>query len=245
MLGMRKSQQDYFATFLADQYQVLILADGIGGLDHGDIASQVVVKAMKDYLCTRKLPDPERALKKGLEHANNVIAMIADEQLNSQAMGTTLVVLLIGGEYIHWLSVGDSSLYRVRSNSVARLNTPHTRFAQLQQQVLSGAISQLQADEDPQKSSIISAVTGDEIAIVDCKSELRWPEDAFLLSSDGLDLLSRSLLQAYLTDNQTAQLTADSLLAEVSALGDGAQDNCTVLLAYPAIKIPESVTGHE
>lgn len=244
MLGCRETQQDYFATFSTDEYSILILADGIGGLEHGELASQVVVMAMKDYLSRRDLSDPIRALKMGLDHANHVVASMNQQHASSQGMGSTLVVLMIGYEHIHWMSVGDSLLYRSRSGSLSRLNTPHTRLLDLQKQVSSGSITQSDADNDPQRNSITSAVTGDVIPIVDCKSESRWQSDGFVLASDGLLGVRHAALHSSMACGGDAQSVVDSILNDVIRLEDDYQDNCTVLLVRPKTADPSQAQNH-
>jgi len=236
LLGKRESQQDYFASLKLNDHTVLVLTDGIGGLVGGHVASEVAVKAFMVTIRKMPLSDPEAALMASVHSANQAIADVGKNDGSVRGMGTTFVALLIGPEKITWLSVGDSLLYLWRNRSLSRLNRVHTRMVELEEQVYAGTLTQAQAELDPQRESITSALRGEDIPHIDCQSRARSSEEGFLIASDGLSTLRISQMQSALRESDDAQRNVDKLMQLVEKADDQAQDNCTVLLFLPELK---------
>lgn len=236
LLGKRESQQDYFASLELNDHIVLVLTDGIGGLVGGHVASEVAVKAFLAKIRKMPLSDPEAALMASVHSANQAIADVGKNNGSVRGMGTTLVALLIGSEKITWLSVGDSLLYLWRNRSLSRLNRVHTRMVELEEQVYAGALTQAQAELDPQRDSITSALRGEDIPHIDCQSRARSSEEGFLIASDGLSTLRISQMQLALRESDDAQRNVDKLMQLVEKADDQMQDNCTVLFFLPERK---------
>ena len=233
LLGRRASQQDYFATLERDGVTVLVLADGIGGLDGGEVASAVAVKAFKASLERTGLADVRAALDKALALANRAIAVTGERVSTVRGMGTTLVALAIGERTVHWVSVGDSLVLRLRSGTVARMNRTHTRLVQLHEKVRSGELTLAEAQADPQRDSITSALQGEPIAEIDRGEEARWAEDGYALASDGVMSIGFPPLSRALAAGSPPQQRVETLFEAIERAAVPAQDNCTLLLAVP------------
>jgi hypothetical protein len=103
----------------------------------------------------------------------------------------------------------------------------------LKEQVCAGVISQAEAEQDPQRDCITSALQGDDIPHIDCQSRLRSAEEGFLMASDGLSTLRSSELQSALRESNDAQRIVNKLMQQIEHADHQAQDNCTVLLFLP------------
>ena len=233
ILGRRASQQDYFATLERNGVTVLLLADGIGGLDEGDVASELAVKAFKRSVERTGLADATGALDAALERANEAVARASEALSGARGMGTTLVALVVGERSVHWLSVGDSLVLRVRSGTVSRLNRQHTRMVQLRDKVRRGELSPAAAAADPQRDSITSALQGGPIPEVDRGEQARWDGDGFALASDGVLSIGFAALQQALVGKGPPQAGVDALLERIEAADEPGQDNTTVIVAMP------------
>ena len=236
--GSRDTQQDYFASVCQNDQVLLVLADGIGGLSAGHIASEVAVKAFVSSFKELHNSDSEAKLGYCLRSANRAIADATQEFSEAQGMGTTLVALLIESEKLTWVSVGDSLLYLWRGNTLSRLNQVHTRLVKLEEQVVAGEITKAEAYSDPQKDSITSALQGGKINDVDCQVRTRTHGEGYLIASDGLSTLRIGQIQKSLQESTNAQKNIDSLMTLVENANHPTQDNCTALLVLPDEEIP-------
>lgn len=235
ILGAREAQEDYFASTIIGDSHLLVLADGMGGHDSGDVASELVVKAVVDYFHlhwqagTSKHAD---FLLDTLQFANQQFALAKGNHNTAEGMGTTLIILLLSGQRVFWLSVGDSLLFHRRGKTFRRVNRLHTYSDDLQREVEAGTMSAAEAAKHPDRQAITSAVMGDEIKRVDCPRDGLAIEsgDYFLLASDGLESLSFDETVRITQKSAKPQVLVDRLLDCVERKQDSFQDNCTLVL---------------
>lgn len=218
---------------------VFLVADGMGGHGHGDVASRVAVDAIAEHM-ERAFEGWERGegLKESgqpplaveLEysihaaHRSVVAAVAADQTL--AGMGTTVVGLVAAAGAIAVAHVGDSRVYRLREDRLVLVTEDHTW---VNEQVKAGYLSPDQARTHPLKSVVTRAVGGDHAIEVDIRELVAEKGDLYLLCSDGLTTM--------LTDEDILrQLQASEGLEErcrklVDAANDrGGVDNITVIL---------------
>lgn len=217
-----------------------VLADGMGGHSAGDIASRQTVshfyatlkmnaEAFADH--TAELP---RLLNEGLDQANSAVRDHIRQHPRLHGMGTTLVCLALVEGRAHWISVGDSPLYLLRNGDLKQLNQNHSVAHDIDLMVKSGAMDEDTARFHPDRNCLTSAITGGQIAQVDC------PEDAFelragdmlLLASDGLQFLEHAQIARIMTRyrRRSAAEIAGHLLSAIDTLGDPDQDNTSLSL---------------
>ena len=218
---------------------VFLVADGMGGHGHGDIASKVAIQAIADHMA--KAFDRweegeglnsagERQYAVELEysihaaHRSVVEAVIEDQTL--AGMGTTIVGMITGSDAVAIAHVGDSRVYRFRDQTLELVTEDHTW---VHEQVKAGYLSPEQARSHPLKSVVTRAVGGDHQVEVDVTELPAGSGDLFLMCSDGLTTM--------LTDDEIQQMLAvDGPLEErckrlVDAANDkGGVDNITVIL---------------
>jgi serine/threonine protein phosphatase PrpC len=211
---------------------VAVLADGMGGHAGGAIASRMACESFVKAYAGEDGPNRERLIG-ALSAANQAIADTVVTNPMLAGMGSTLVGVTFGADGIEWVSVGDSPLFLYRRGEIALLNEDHSLAPELDRLAAAGAITEDEAKRDPRRHMLRSAVTGDDIDLVDLSSRpLRIePGDYIILASDGLQTLEaieiERIIAAYAEDGATA--VANALIRAVEALKDPHQDNATVV----------------
>lgn len=169
---------------LAKRGILVVVADGMGGHNAGEIASRLAVEVVvQRYSDDSK--EPGKALAKSVEHANRVILDAASKDARYTGMGTTCTALLLRGGLAYCAHVGDSRLYLVRGNDIFLMTEDHSAVMDLVKQ---GTITADEARHHPDKNVIIRALGGRpdvEVAAWEKPLSVR-PGDTFLLCSDGL-----------------------------------------------------------
>lgn len=223
----RTSNQDSGAT----TGRLLVVADGMGGHAHGEVASAVTVSALTDL--DARLPEDLTGVDLAEEMTNALVA--ATDALEQQAqadpemrgMGTTVVSLLLTGEHLALAHIGDSRIYRLRSGRIEQLTHDHTMVQQL---VDEGQITAEEALSHPRRSVLMRALSTDHAPEPDLDRVPIQEGDRFLLCSDGVTaVLSDDALQDVLS-------TVEEPSAAVSRLIDlanegGGPDNITAIVA--------------
>ena len=109
-IGMkRKTNQD--AIYLNPKKHLFIVADGMGGHNGGDIASQMAVSVIPEFVLENYGQDPIKLQKQAIAHANSSIKKRGEEDKNLVGMGTTVVSQLFRGPNLYTANVGDSRAY--------------------------------------------------------------------------------------------------------------------------------------
>ncbi len=248
-VGSRGEQQDAFGFSDPGDVElhrhggfVAVLADGMGGLAAGRTASVAAVKAFlaayKQKPATESIPD---ALARAAREANGAVLTIAREAGLAGQMGTTLVAAALADDAMHWISVGDSTLYLLRDGRVALITTPHVYATELDQAVAAGRLSRAAALSDPQRESLTSYLGMAELHEAD-RSLRPLPiatGDVVLLCSDGLTKTLNDHELGALTRGDPQQM-AEALVAQALAKQREHQDNLTVLTVAIAAGSPSA-----
>ncbi|MEM1371500.1 MAG: protein phosphatase 2C domain-containing protein [Pseudomonadota bacterium] len=219
-----------------------VLADGMGGHAGGSVASRIVCDAFVDAFSSDKslsdglLEDtaPDR-LTAALDRANSEVADRVGQEPALAGMGSTAIAVWLTGQHLHWVSVGDSSLYLYRQGDIAVLNQDHSLAPELDKMAAAGIITLEQAQSDPRRHMLRSAVTGDDIELIDTsKAALTLePGDFALIASDGLHTLDKATITSLIEQQgQTggARGVAQALIEAVDGAGATHQDNTTVVV---------------
>lgn len=211
--------------------QLIAVADGMGGHAAGEVASRIAVEVLQALVPTLVSTDidedsVEDLLMHSLHSIDSEISAVTDEEIEKRGMGTTLTALLIRGNYISLLHVGDSRCYRFRGNTLEQLSNDHTVIQELLDQ---GAISVAEAAEHPQRSMLTQALRGDgDVTPVLQMYEVK-KGDRYLLCSDGLSgVLTDKEIKIGL--KKTDKDEAVKFLVDATYV-NGAPDNVTVLIA--------------
>ena len=211
---------------------VAVLADGMGGHAGGALASRL---ACEEFIKSVALleGDPRERLEAGLYAANDAIAERVSSNPLLNGMGATLVGVLCKSDGVEWVSVGDSPLYLYRAGEIAVLNEDHSLAPELDRMVNEGRMSFEAARRDPRRHMLRSAVTGEDLDLVDYSGKPLAVEDGdyVILASDGVHTLEpgeiERIVAAYANDG--AEAVAKAIIRAVEAVRDPHQDNTTVV----------------
>ncbi len=205
--------------------RILAVADGIGGAPAGELASDIVIRALRGLEDGAEPDDPEEALRAALAEANRQIERAASDDPARQGMGTTITALMVTGDRFVLLHVGDSRGYLLRDGTLTRLTRDDTFVQEL---VDRGVIDAADVRDHPQRSIITQAVQGGEF---DASVTALTPRtgDRYLLCSDGLsDYVSEESIGQALALCPEPQPCTERLVR--LALRASAPDNVTVLV---------------
>lgn len=212
---------------------VAVLADGMGGHAGGALASRTACASFLAAYAHEPAAARER-LRTGLWAANHAIGREVDADPALQGMGSTLVGTAFGPDGLEWVSVGDSPLYLWRRGEIAALNEDHSLAPLLDELASSGRISTDEAQSDPRRHMLRSAVTGDDIELVDLSTKALALDvgDCIIIASDGIHTIELTeiarIVAAYVADGP--QPVASALVRAVEAVRDPQQDNITVVV---------------
>jgi len=229
--GKRDYQQDAFGQRdIPLDHKLLFLADGMGGYKGGEKASELVIQTfMNETPSTRKTGE---FLSELLDKANKEIALYKKSNPDVSSMGTTLVALFIIKNRYQWISVGDSPLYLIRDNTINRINKNHSVGGLLELQFKNGEITQEELDLNPNKHMLISAITGDDLSIIDLSKQLNTKQnDIFILASDGVETLSeKDILSLVNSADGDMDIAVENILSAIESKNRRNQDNVTVMI---------------
>ena len=219
---MRSNNED--AVFVGDR--LLVVADGMGGLPAGELASEILVQALREI---DDLPDegePLQDLLAALATANEQIeAAVADDDAR-EGMGTTVTSLLLSGDRVAALNVGDSRCYLIRGGELTQITRDDTYVQALVDQ---GVLTPDDARRHPQRALVTQAVQGGPFRPAGRMVPVQ-AGDRFLLCSDGLsDYVEDEVIATTLRSYQDRTVCAAELIART--LEAGAPDNVTVIVA--------------
>jgi protein phosphatase len=206
--------------------RLLAVADGMGGMAAGDVASNIVIGAMAPL--DEDVPGDALvdALRSAVETANQHLRDTVDANPHLEGMGTTLTATLFSGSKIGMVHIGDSRAYLLRENEFAQITKDDTYVQML---VDEGRISAEEASSHPQRSLLTRALDGRDI---DPEYSVRQvlPGDRYLICSDGLSgVVSAETIGDTLREYTDPQQCVERLVA--LALRGGGPDNITVVIA--------------
>jgi len=237
-IGKRGQQQDSMGfsdptdtAFVAHGGFLAVLADGMGGMADGSLASRTAVsKFLSSYMAK---PEPESipdALLRALRQANEAVLDLASQRGLTEEMGTTLVAAVAGERSLYWISAGDSRAYLIRHGQLTQLTIDHVFANQLNRDVVSGRLSRAEALAQPGRDDLTSYLGKTDLTEID-RNIKQFPLEAgdrVILCSDGAykNLSEPELVKAAIG---TPQQACENLISSVLQKHAPRQDNVTVL----------------
>jgi len=207
------------------EVQLWAVADGMGGYEAGNVASNMIVKSLEDITNKSSLNDFIDSVEDRLIDVNHRILEYADIMLDGRTLGSTVVSLAIKGHVGICLWAGDSRLYRLRNNEFIQLSRDHSQVEELVQQ---GFLTPEEAEVHPDSNVITRAIGASPDIYIDINVFSVQLGDTFLLCSDGLyNMVSKEEIQEVL-NTQPLEQALDTLIQK--ALDNGANDNVSVIL---------------
>jgi serine/threonine protein phosphatase PrpC len=203
---------------------LFVVADGMGGAQAGEVASQIAVEAFETALPEQG--SPEERLADRAQDANRRIYEISRTEDERAGMGTTLTAVYVDESGLAVAHVGDSRAYLFRDGELARLTQDHTLVEEL---VRRGKLTEEQAAEHPQRSIITRALGVDAEVDVDTRTFPVRSGDVILLCSDGLtSMITEQRIAEILGQESDLDRGAERLIAAANEAGG--RDNITVIL---------------
>jgi len=235
-IGQTRSHNE--DNFLVDAGEGLfIVADGMGGHQHGEVASRLAVDSIRRTVTTAHgKPRPSADLRDDQANSSRLSDAVAgahdyvlgaiQDDVSLLGMGTTVVAMLIHDDIAAIAHVGDSRAYRLEDGRMELLTEDHTW---VREQVSAGHLSERQAREHPLRNVVTQALGGTGEVAVEVNEERLRPGQIYLLCSDGLtSMLEDVEIEAHLKSGQSLERICRDLVQAANA--KGGLDNVTVVL---------------
>jgi serine/threonine protein phosphatase PrpC len=236
----RPINEDSFCS--NDDVGLYVVADGMGGHAHGEVASRLAVETIEDFIkltsgdqeitwpygIDEGLTLNSNRLKTSIRFANQKLLEHAQQESDCEGMATTVVAVLVEEGVADIAHVGDSRVYLVRGGDIRCLTSDHSW---VNEQVMSGVIDSDQARAHPLKNVVTRALGGKSDLEVDVQTLELETDDRILLCSDGLTTM--------LDDSEILDIVLDGgveaadRLVEAANRNGGEDNTTTVLLRVP------------
>jgi serine/threonine protein phosphatase PrpC len=208
---------------------VFIVADGLGGHEKGEVASQLAAKETVQYLfdIKNKHGNPTEWLNAAIQHAHANIREASKQSNFPKAMGSTITAIHIGQGMMTVAQVGDSRAYSFRDGKLKLLTEDQTLVGMLQKR---GLLTDDQALSHPSKHVILQALGQDKEIYTEINSHKFQDNDYLLLCTDGLSsYVDHETIEKILSSTLDIPTHCQHLINAANA--KGGLDNVTVVLA--------------
>ena len=218
--GTRKSNQDRVGYAYTRDALIMMVADGMGGHLHGEVASQIAVQLLTEAFqreAKPKLADPTGFLQKGMTDAHFALGDYAKARNLVESPRTTCVACVVQDGTAYWAHVGDSRLYHLREGRVHLRTRDHSRVQMLVDQ---GRIREEAVAAHPDRNKIFNCIGANALPQVELASPATLREgDTLLLCTDGVwGSLTGPLITAALQKSEIMKAVPELLdLAELRA----------------------------
>jgi protein phosphatase len=231
---VRTQNEDYFLYMepesdaeFARRGRLIVLADGMGGLAGGEVASCVAADAVRDVFLYGDSADPRDVLIEAFQTAHQAILEEADRQPELRGMGSTCCAAIYkAGGRLHYAHVGDSRIYLIRAGVAQRLTEDHSMVARM---VREGILTEEQASRDERRNVLTAALGIDSDSLT-----ADFPLEPLQLEQDDIVLLCSDGLHGQMSDEEIGLTTKGQTLGEACrelvtrAKVRGGPDNITV-----------------
>ena len=223
----------------ASPVYLLAVADRMGGVAGGHVASREAVRALGNTFRKGQESHPQGLLRDGFRGANARIRRLADQRPGLQGMCTTLVATIVSEGQAWVANVGDSRAYLIRNDQIRRLTEDHSWVAE---QVKAGRMTEEEAATSPRRNIITRCLGSQETLNVDLLPPLSLqPDDVVVLCSDGLTgVVSEAEIATACTEYSPATVAEE--LVDL-ANGRGGPDNISVIVGRVHHTATETLTA--
>lgn len=235
-VGRQRDHNEDAATVLAD-VGLLAVADGMGGLEHGEIASSTAIEVLRHAENALRAVvgavdahpgrGPRGQLSQALRWLTDLASQTIQQVTRGSASGTTLVIGCVAGGHIQVVNTGDSRAYLLRDGKLRCLTDDHTVAAA---QLRAGRLTQAEHDASPYQHMLYQALGTQSELDPDVFEEPAAQGDVLVLCSDGLsNPVPQEVMERLLNTHPDLDRAAAALVAEANQRGG--PDNITVVLA--------------
>ena len=228
---VKKINEDNWGVF--PEQGLFLVADGIGGLPAGDIASKLVVEVLPPLLAQR-IDAPEMLsrieiidrIKQSICDLSDRILHESQKRAEYAGMGTTIVMALLTESQMFIAHLGDSRAYLLKGDNLQQLSNDHSLIRHL---LMSNDITQAQAKTHPGRNHLVQYVGMGVSPNPDVICLPRVSGERLLLCSDGLsNMLSNEEIRKFMRQFSSAEHTCNALITAANLAGG--HDNVTVVL---------------
>ena len=228
--GPRPHNQDRLAYSYSKDSLLLVIADGMGGYRHGEVAAQLAVVTLTEAFQRMALPalaDPSKFLMSQITLIHDLIAQVSEEQEMLEAPRTTIVAAVVQRGMLYCAHAGDSRLYHFRDGHLLYRTEDHSIVQSLYNK---GMINKDEMQQHPYRHKIFSCLGGDVAPKIELTERQELVEgDTVLLCTDGLwgalsdEQIKHAMLGPSISENVTALLDS----AEATSIDQG--DNMSAI----------------
>ena len=222
----RKLNEDYYDNYLIDDFALLVVADGMGGHNAGEVASELAVKSFIYYFKENyaKTNDYLELLTECVEYSNGIIYEESHYNEDLLNMGTTIVVALIKDNSLYILNVGDSRAYFLNGYGFRQLSKDHSLVNDL---LRNGTITEEEAKNYFQRNIITKSLGAEKEVKPDLLAIDIEENDIVLLCTDGLNsMVDDKIIEEILKKDISVEEMVNELID--SSLDKGGNDNITI-----------------
>jgi serine/threonine protein phosphatase PrpC len=237
-----KRPENEDSLLVLEEHGVYAVADGVGGAQAGDVASQMAVEILGEAFAHQSADlDAEDVMRAAIERANAAIYQTANDLPQLNSMATTIVALHVHGNIATIGHVGDSRAYRLDQDGNLRRETDD--HSVVEEEVRAGRMTPLQAANHPSKNIISRALGAEPDVEIDLKTIMVEPGTTFLLCSDGIT--------RHIDDSEIGKLLSNGNPASICdrlkeiCYARGAEDNLTAIVVRVANGQPQEFTASQ
>lgn len=202
-----------------------IVADGVGGAEAGDVASQHATERTIEYFVSGEEKDSADRLLQAVRNANDELREMATKRASGRYMATTMCAALVQNHNALFINVGDSRGYHLRDGGMYQVTNDHSLVAQL---VAEGAITPEEAERHPRRNVILSSLGPTKNPQIDLFEVDLNDGDRLILCSDGLT--------RHVSDGEIARVAQNKPVEEATKIlvdlanSRGGSDNISVAI---------------
>lgn len=231
--GGRNNNEDRTTYCYSRDALLMVVADGMGGHHHGEIAAQIAVQTLASafqHEARPHLDDPFRFLQRGMTNAHHAILDYAARHRLPDSPRTTCVACIIQDNVAYWAHAGDSRLFLIRAGRVIAQTKDHSRIRLLLEE---GLITEAQAERHPDRNKIYSCLGSPSAPEIDFSRKTPLEHgDIILLCSDGLwGVMPGEKIALVLPGNNLLQ-AAPLMMNQAEARGGLHGDNLSVVAVH-------------
>lgn len=214
------------AILLLEDESLWLVADGMGGHEFGDFASNTITRNLGLFKQQKNLEDSILLIEENLMNSNAIIQEKSGKMGKNATIGSTIVCVYIWQKYLFVFWAGDSRLYRFRKDKLDRLTDDHSYVEEL---VRMGKIESKDAESHPAANVVLKAVGIDDELCLDFDYVEIEDNDIFILCSDGLykDLEVSNIASIIDENKNDMAVLTETLLSH--SLNAGGTDNTSII----------------
>lgn len=200
--GTCERQEDATGCLIEGNTAVMVVCDGIGGMEHGELAAEIAVKTILECAKNNEWKEnPAEFLKLLVVEANNAVFGACDENGSTFDSGCTLVVAVTVGRRLYLANVGDSRAYLITRDKISQLTRDHNYKSQLDTQLANHEITREYYEEESVRGAALTSYLG-----MGRLRECYITEEPILLDRDEVVLIESDGLYKLVSEEESFQI---------------------------------------